>query len=262
MRSLSVVAADPRLGRAAEIQRLGELVGVRAGGRIDDGMGAADDLELVVVPRRLLGTFVRAVADLDRALVERIRRIVGVEDELDHLPVALVRVVEVVEGVEEPVLQRELPGRRPLRRHVRVDRGVGVLREPAGPLLVRAARVERVPREIEVVLVQPGEVCRRRADLHEVEGVPGAPEGDRRIAEERIDVHRLVGLSRPALLLLLDEADDRRELLRERRSSARSADCRRREGERDRRDDDACPGGPSVDEQAPRFRWFVSEREP
>ena len=71
-------------------------------------MGAADDLELVVVPRRPLGAFVRAVADLDRALVERLRRVVGVEDELDHLPVALVHVVEVVEGVEEPVLQREL----------------------------------------------------------------------------------------------------------------------------------------------------------
>ena len=112
VRSPGVVAADPRLGRAAEVQGVGELVGVRAGGRIDDGVGAADDLELVVVPRRLLGALVRAIADLDRALVERIRRVVGVEDELDHLPVALVRVVEVVEGVEEPVLQRELPGRR------------------------------------------------------------------------------------------------------------------------------------------------------
>ncbi len=36
--------------------------------------------------------------------------------ELDHLPVAFVRVVPVVEDVEEPVLQRELPGPRGVGR--------------------------------------------------------------------------------------------------------------------------------------------------
>ena len=67
MRAAGVVAADARLGRAAEVQRLGELVRVRAGRRVDDGMGAVDELELVVAPVGALGAFVRAVADLDRA---------------------------------------------------------------------------------------------------------------------------------------------------------------------------------------------------
>ena len=49
-----------------------------------------------------------AVADLDGRALQRLLGSVRVEDELDHLPVALVQVVEVVEDVEEPVLEREL----------------------------------------------------------------------------------------------------------------------------------------------------------
>ena len=64
MRPDRVVAADARVGRAAEIERRGELVRMRAGRGIDDGMGPVDDLELLVAPGGALGTLVRAVADL------------------------------------------------------------------------------------------------------------------------------------------------------------------------------------------------------
>ena len=81
-------------------------------------------------------------------LVEGLRRVGGVEDELDHLPIALVQVVEVVEDVEEPVLERELPGMGGLGRDVGVDgRLDGATRQPVLPELVVAARVERVSRD-------------------------------------------------------------------------------------------------------------------
>jgi hypothetical protein len=67
-----------------------------------------------------------------------------------------------------------------------------------------------------VVLVETaGEILRGRRDLDEVGRAPGAPEGDRWLVEQRIDVHRLVRLAGPALLLLPDEPDDRRVALGE-----------------------------------------------
>ena len=78
-----------------------------AGGRVDDRPAAVDEPELLVVPLWLAGSFVLAVPDLDRILGQRSPRALGGEDELDHLPVALVQVVPVVERVEEPVLKRE-----------------------------------------------------------------------------------------------------------------------------------------------------------
>ena len=68
MRADRVVAADARVGRAAEVERRRELVRVRAGGRVDDGMGPVDDLELLVAPGGPLGALVRAVSDLGRIL--------------------------------------------------------------------------------------------------------------------------------------------------------------------------------------------------
>ena len=129
-----------------------------------DRMRAVDALELVVVPGCALGALVLAVADLDRRPLERLRGRRGVEDELDHLPVALVQVVPVVEDVEEPVLERELSRVAGLGRDVRVDGRRRARGDPALPAQVVAARIERVPREVEVVLVQAsGEVLRRRA---------------------------------------------------------------------------------------------------
>ena len=65
-----------------------------------------------------------------------------------------------------------------------------------------------------MVLVAVDEIRCRRGDLHEVGRVPGAPKGDRVLAEEEVDVDRLVRLAGAAFLFLLDEAHDRRETVR------------------------------------------------
>ena len=123
-----VVAADALRAGGAEEERRGVEAGVRACGRVEDRMRAVDELELVVAPLRALGAFVLAEADARRRAGEGVASARRVEVELDHLPVALVQVVPVVEGVEEPVLQRELPRgvrlawRRARRRRARSPR--------------------------------------------------------------------------------------------------------------------------------------------
>ena len=139
VRPARVVAPDPCLGGASEVEGLRVLVRMRPGGRVDDRMRSIDERELVVVPGRPFGPFVRAVADLDRLLRERRARIERVEDELDHLPVALVQVVEVVEDVEEPVLQGELSGIAGVGGDVRVDGRLLPLRDQPRPALVVTA---------------------------------------------------------------------------------------------------------------------------
>jgi hypothetical protein len=189
---------------------------VRARRRVDDGPGALHDLELVVVPRRRRRSLVGAVADLDRIAAERLGGVSGVEVQLDHLPVALVRVVEVVEGVEEPVLERDLARARWLGHDVGVHGGSVVGREPLRPAFVGAARVERVAGEVEVVLPAAEEVLRRRGDPYEVAPIPGTAERDGRLVEEEVHVGRDVGLAVAALLRLLHELHDRRVPFRER----------------------------------------------
>jgi hypothetical protein len=73
-----VVASDALFGRAAEVQRARELVRMRSGGHVDDGMRSGDELELVVAPRCTLGALVRAVADLGGPRRERCARGRGV----------------------------------------------------------------------------------------------------------------------------------------------------------------------------------------
>ena len=163
---------------------------------IDDGMRPVDDLELLVPPGRALGALVRAVADLDRLLRQRLGRVGGVEDELGHLPVALVGVVEVVEGVEEPVLERELARVAGIGRDVGVHRRLRALRQAPRPELVVAAGVERVAREVEVVLVAVVEIGRRGPDLDEVGAVPRA-RGARRSAPRRARRRRSGCTARP-----------------------------------------------------------------
>ncbi len=214
---LRVVAPDACLGGASDVERRGVLVRVRAGRRVDDRVRPVDDLELVVVPAGPLGPLVGAVADLVGMWCgDRSRSVGRVEVELDHLPVALVLVVEVVERIEDPVLERDSAAHRRIGRDVRVDGRIGPLRDAARPQLVRAAGVERTAGEVEVVLVEAGDVLRGRADLHEVGGVPRAAQRDGRITEEDIDVGRLERLARAALLGLLDEPDDGCVLLGER----------------------------------------------
>ena len=189
VRPEGVVAADPRVRRAAEVEGGAELVRVAAGGRVDDRVRPVDELELLVAPVGLLGALVRAVADRGRLLVQRLGGIGRVEVELDHLPVAFVRVVEVVEDVEEPVLERELArmggvGRRRARRRSAASVG----EEMALPELVVAARDERAARVVEVVLVAVDEVLRARADLHQVGRVPGPAQRDGRLRRKEVDV--------------------------------------------------------------------------
>ncbi len=207
---------------------------MRPGRCVHDRVCAVDELELVVVPRCALGAFVLAVADHRRPARERLAHVARVEDELDHLPVALVQVVEVVVDVEDPVLERELVRIAGVGDDVRVDGRSMSFREAAGPQLVVAAGVERVPREVEVVSVEAGDVLCRRGDLDEVVA-PWSAQGDSRLTEEQVDVHRLVRLAAPALLLLLDEPNDRRVALSKRRLVGERAERGWRPAEREER---------------------------
>jgi hypothetical protein len=170
-------------------------------------MRAVDALELVVIPAGALGALVLAVADLDRGVLQRLRRACRVEDELDHFPVAFVEVVPVVEDVEEPVLKRELAGMPWVRHDVRIDGWRMAGNETPFPLEIRTPWVKRVPRKVEVVLVQAlREILGRRPDLDQVVA-PGPTQGDRRLAEEPANVDRRVRPPRRALGVL-DEPYD------------------------------------------------------
>src|SRR5690348_5076885 len=116
--------------------------------------------------------------------MQRGLRIGRVEVELDHLPVALVRVVEVVEGVEEPELERDLPRIDGIGGDVRVDGRLRSRRDPAVPLLVTAPRIERVAGKVEVVLVAADEIHGDRRDLDQIRWVPRPAEGNGVLTEE------------------------------------------------------------------------------
>ena len=107
----------PASAELPEPERIAVLVGVGAGGRINDRT-IVHELELLVAPRRHAPRLRASCTRPRRSGIERRRGVGRVEDELDHLPVALVRVVEVVERVEEPVLERRAcpPRRRRARR--------------------------------------------------------------------------------------------------------------------------------------------------
>ena len=98
---------------------------------IEDRVRSLDQRELVVAPDCALRSFVRAVPDLDGLLRKRRPRVLRVEDELDHLPVALMEVVPVVEGVEQPVLERELSRMAGVGGDMRVRGRLAPLGEPS-----------------------------------------------------------------------------------------------------------------------------------
>ncbi len=209
-----VVAADALRRGAAEIQRLPVEVRVRAVGRVDDRV-CADALELRVVPGGPLGTLVLAVADLDRRMVERLLRRRRVEDDLDHLPVALVQVVPLVEDVEEPVLERELARMRGVGHDVCVGRGVPLGTEVLLPVQVVAAGLERVAGEVEVVAPEPAaEIRGARCNLDEVVP-PGSAQRNRRLAEDGVDVDRHIVQPRATVFAADDEAHDGRVPVRQ-----------------------------------------------
>ena len=158
----------------------------------------------------------RAVPHLDRLRLERRTCIGRVEQELDHLPVALVRVVEVVEGIEEPVLERQLSGEAVLADDVRVHDRLAASSQALRPAVVVAAGIERIAREVEVVLEALHQIVRGRRDLHEVGDVPRAAQRDGLLAQQEVDVRRDERLAVAADVLLLDEPNDRRVALGER----------------------------------------------
>ena len=134
----------------------------RTGLRVSPHLGRRPDVRCASRacrrPRSHLGALVLRVADERGRPAERRLRRGGVEDELDHLPVALVLVVPVVERVVEPVLERELV-LFPDDVRVRRRRLAGC--DPVEPLLVAAARVEGVARKVEPVPVAFAEEVRR-----------------------------------------------------------------------------------------------------
>ena len=100
--------------------------------------------------------------ELGRPVCERLLDCGGVEGDLDHLPVALVQVVELIEPVVEPVLDRDSP-HAGLRGDVRVDDRRAPLHEPGRVAGVDTARPEGMHREVEVVVgPEPGEIRRGR----------------------------------------------------------------------------------------------------
>ena len=204
-RRTRVVAADALGAGGAEEQRRAVEAGMRAVGRIQHRMRAVLELELAVAPSGALGALVLAVADADRLACEGVLGARRVEVDLHHLPVALVQVVPVVEGVEEPVLQGQLARGIGLRRDVRVRDGGLPCGHPARPVHVPAAGIEGVAREVEVVVVEAaGEVGAGRRDLDEVGAAPRPAQRDGGISQQRVDVHRQIGLARTAVAIRRD----------------------------------------------------------
>ena len=216
-RPQGVVTADALRAGGAEEQRLAVEVRVGPVGRVNHRVRAVHQLELAVAPAGTLAALVLAVPDLLRGAGQGLVRGRGVEVELDHLPVALVEVVPVVEGVEQPVLQCQTTGRVGLGDDVRVGDLREAFGDAASPLLVPATGVEGVTGEVEVVLVESlREVGSGRGDLDEIGATPWPAQRNGRIPEQRVDVHRLVRLPRAALVVLGDEPDHGRVALRER----------------------------------------------
>src|SRR5262249_52904959 len=125
----------------------------RVGSRCNvDERVRADALELRALPRCELAALVLRVGDLERPRAQSLACRGGRARELNSLPVALVLVVEVVEVVVEPVLQRDPVRDARLCDDSRVGRRARAAEDAAGGPLVPAARVERIAGEIEVVV--------------------------------------------------------------------------------------------------------------
>ena len=189
-----------------------------------DRMRAVDELELVVVPGRPLGALVLAVADLDRRLLAApAPRVAASKTSWIISQSPSCSVVPVVEDVEEPVLERELAGMRGIGRDVRVDGRRVPCGEPALPAQVVAARIERVPREVEVVLVEAA--ARDRFAVGPILTRSPRPTGPRSATvgspKSSVDVDRLVRLAGAAARLC------RRRAARPARSARRAPSPRR-----------------------------------
>ena len=130
---------------------------------------------------------------------------------------------------------------------MRVDGRRLAFGEAVRPPLVVAARIEGVPGEVEVVLVEvAGQILRRRRDLDQVSGAPRAAESNGLLVEEQVDVDRLVRLAVPAVLSLRDEPHHRGVALGERRLVREVGRRARHRDERERGNEGTQDGGASV----------------
>jgi hypothetical protein len=181
-------------------------------------MSAADHLQLLVTPLRALCALVLAEAQERGLQMKRLRRRCRVEVELDHLPVAFVLVVEVVEDVEEPVLQRKLVRIGTLGDDACIGRRRVPLVDPLRPVVIGAAGGDRRAGEVQVIVEQsPREIRPGRRDLDDVRLVPRPAERDVGAAEHEIHVRGHVRLPVTARLLLLDEPHHRCIAIRKRK---------------------------------------------
>jgi len=78
-------------------------------------------LHVVVIPLRILAAAMLRVGEHGGLVSQRLFRRAGVKRQLNHLPIRLMAVVEIVERVIEPVLLRQLSGTIRFRRDMRVD---------------------------------------------------------------------------------------------------------------------------------------------
>jgi hypothetical protein len=119
-------------------------------------------LDLRIIPAGVLPTAVLEEDDLARRGSKRSAGRVDIEGDLHPFPVTFVKIVELIEVIEKPVLQRET-GMAGLPGDVRIGHGRGAPGPPEGGeiLGVGAARLERVTRQVQVVTVAEPRQVRR-----------------------------------------------------------------------------------------------------
>ena len=117
---------------------------------------------------------------------------------------------------------------------MRIDGWLGSRCEAPRPIQVAAPWMERIPRKIEVVLVEPArQITRAWPDLYEISTSPGPTQRDGRLPEEKIDVNRCIGLPRCAVAKLIDQPYDRSKALRKGNLVVEGSGRRPRSAERD-----------------------------
>ncbi len=145
------------------------------GGDVDDRVRSLF-LDPGVVPGSTLSACVLGIRELGGAARQSLLDGSGVEGDLDHFPVALVQVVELVEPVVEPELERD-PAHTGLPGDVRVGDRRAPLHELGRVPGVRAARPARVAGQVEVVVgPEPRQVGGGGRGGEQV-GLPKAPAG-------------------------------------------------------------------------------------
>ena len=215
-----VVAAEPgAVLSATEVERRAVEGRMRAGGRVHHRVRALLS-QLRVRPLRRLTAAVLGVVGLIGARRDRLGDGARAEEQLQHLPVALMLVVEVVEVPVEPVLQRKTCDAR-LVRYPGVDDRLSALHHLPSVLLVHAPGMQRVAGEVEVVVrPETGKLRRRRSApdlLLRARRTTRRPHHrDRRVPENDVDRRRHRRLPvRIAPSRLLAHEHDRRVLLGE-----------------------------------------------